>query len=64
MREAEETGDHVMFHCKRWETDRRGWRGWDDVDAKGKEWLKPHCDNQGKVEWVESLLETFCTRVS
>ena len=49
----EETGDHVLF---RWESYRKGWRTWEDIDTRWKEWLKPHLDSEGG--W-----RMFCTSV-
>ena len=52
--------DSVMFQCKRWESDGKVW---EDIDNRWKEWLKPHMDGEGNVEWVENLIQTFCTKV-
>ena len=61
--EADQTGDHVMFSCKEWKHVRKGWRSWEDIDNRWKSWLLPHKNEKGEVEWVENLVETFCTRV-
>ena len=60
---AEETGEHIMFSCPRWLEWRKGWKSWQDIDLRWKEWLKPHKNEKGEVEWVENLLETFCHHV-
>ena len=59
----EETGDHIMFSCPRWQEFRKGWKTWEDIDLRWKQWLKPHRNERGEVEWVENLVETFCHKV-
>ena len=61
--EGDQTGDHVMFNCKEWKHVRKGWKSWEDIDNRWKSWLLPHKNEKGEVEWVENLVETFCTRV-
>ena len=43
--------------------DRKGWNSWEDIDVRWKSWLLPHKNDKGEVEWVENLVETFCTKV-
>ena len=62
--EGEHTGDHVMLHCELEKEHRKGWKSWEDIDERWNLWLLPHKNEKGEVEWVENLLETFCTRVS
>ena len=48
--EGQETVDHVMFNCKRWADYRKGWRSWENIDTRWKQWLMPRTDSEGKVE--------------
>ena len=61
--EGDQTGDHIIFSCKEWKHVRKDWKSWEDIDDRWKSWLLPHKNKKDEVEWVENLVETFCTSI-
>ena len=59
--EGEDTGDHLVFECKRWkelrwevwieaEARSRSWNSWEDMDSGA--WLTRERDGEGN--WIEN----------